>query len=403
MRILTVGNMFPPHHLGGYELTWQSSVAHLRRAGHKVRVVTTNYMNSAVPPGGADRDVHRQLRWYWRDHRFPRIGPAARLRLERHNARVLGDHLEELGPDVVAWWAMGGMSLSLIDQVRRAGVPAVGVVGDQWLAYGPRVDAWTRAARRLGPIGPPVARAAGIPAPVDLASAAYWLFGSRFLRDGAAAALGTGLANSAVAHPGIDAGAFAPDGERDGAVRLLYVGRIDPRKGLATAIAALAELPATANLRIVGGGDADHARELESQARSLGLSDRVELTSPVGHDKLGDVYRAADALVFPVTWPEPWGLVPLEAMACGTPVIATGTGGSGEYLDDGKNSLLFGPGDPEGLARCVTRLAGDAALRRRLRAEGLATAARHTEDAYNGAIEQALRQTATRAVRRPVR
>ncbi len=50
---------------------------------------------------------------------------------------------------------------------------------------------------------------------------------------------------------------------------------------------------------------------------------------------------AADALLFPVQWEEPWGLVPLEAMASGTPVVATGTGGSGEYLRDGDNCLVY--------------------------------------------------------------
>jgi glycosyltransferase involved in cell wall biosynthesis len=90
--------------------------------------------------------------------------------------------------------------------------------------------------------------------------------------------------------------------------------------------------------------------------------------------------------VFPVRWEEPWGLVPLEAMARGRPVAATGRGGSGEYLRDGENALLFEAGDPAGLARAVARLAEDPALRERLREAGLETAPRHTEVQFNAAV-----------------
>src|SRR5688500_15113330 len=108
--------MYPPQHLGGYELMWRSWVAHLRARGPEVRVLTSDWRqpgaDSSLPE---DHDVHRDLRWYWHDHRFPRMGPAARLALERHNAAVLDRSLAEFAPDAVCWWAMGGMSLSLIE------------------------------------------------------------------------------------------------------------------------------------------------------------------------------------------------------------------------------------------------------------------------------------------------
>jgi glycosyltransferase involved in cell wall biosynthesis len=101
---------------------------------------------------------------------------------------------------------------------------------------------------------------------------------------------------------------------------------------------------------------------------------------------LPGLYAAADVVVFPVLWEEPWGLVPLEAMAMGRPVVATGQGGSGEYLRDGENALLHAPGDTAGLAAAVERLAADAGLRERLREGGSATASRHTEDVFNAAV-----------------
>jgi glycosyltransferase involved in cell wall biosynthesis len=89
--------------------------------------------------------------------------------------------------------------------------------------------------------------------------------------------------------------------------------------------------------------------------------------------------------------------VPLEAMARGRPVVATGRGGSGEYLRDGENALLFEAGDAAGLAAAVTRLARDTRLRRRLLEAGLATAAEHTEDHLNAAVLRELEAAGRRA------
>jgi glycosyltransferase involved in cell wall biosynthesis len=106
--------------------------------------------------------------------------------------------------------------------------------------------------------------------------------------------------------------------------------------------------------------------------------------------ELPDVYEAADVVLFPVRWEEPWGLVPLEAMALGRPVIATGRGGSGEYLRDGENALIMPAQDPAAMADAVRRLASDPELGGRLRAGGAGTAATHTETIFNAAVLEAL-------------
>ncbi len=397
MRILTVGNMYPPHHLGGYEITWRSSVEHLRAAGHRVSVLTTDFVRAGVS-GGDEPGVSRELRWYWRDHRFPRLGLGSRIALERHNAEVLDRHLGHERPDAVCWWAMGGMSLGLVERVRRRGLPAAGVVGDDWMVYGPKVDAWLRVAGRGG-FGSALARAAGLPASLDLSRSALWLFNSERTR---AAALETGLdpRSARVANPGIDTRLFAPAAEHPWEWRLACVGRIDPRKGLTLAVEALAELP-QARLRLAGAGDDRHASELLERARALGVSERFELRE-AARSEVAEVYGAADAVLFPVLWEEPWGLAPLEAMACGRPVIASGHGGSAEYLRDGENCLISPPEDGgAGLARALERLAGDERLRARLREGGLATSNRFTEQSYNERIEVTLDEVAGRRAPSP--
>ncbi|MGI8632915.1 MAG: glycosyltransferase family 4 protein [Solirubrobacterales bacterium] len=387
MRILSIGNLYPPHALGGYEVIWRSAVHHLRAAGHDVRVLAADWRRESVDDPSEDADVHRELRWYWHDHAFPHRSTRERVNLERENAAILDRHLAEFEPDVVSWWAMGGMSLSLIERVRRAGIPAAGFVIDDWMVYGPRVDGWQRLIRRFGPARPALERAAHTPGGLDLGSAATWCFVSEHCRRRAREA-GWKLPSTRVVNAGIDAELFAgpPAPERPWRWRLVYVGRLDRRKGVHTAITALTHLPDQADLSIVGAGDDDYATELRELADSLGVGDRVHFERTT-RALLPEVYAQADVALFPVEWEEPWGLVPLEAMAVGRPVVATGTGGSAEYLRDGENCLLHGAGDPQGLTDCVTRLAGDEVLRSGLRQAGLIDASRFTDVAYNEEVE----------------
>jgi glycogen(starch) synthase len=388
VRVLCVGNMYPPHHLGGYELVWRGAVEHLRSRGHEVRVLTTDFRL----PGAGEADepgVHRELRWWWRDHRFPRRGPRARLAQERHNAAVLDRHLASLQPDLVTWWAMGGMSLSLVTRTGRAGVGALAFVHDDWLVYAPVVDQWTRVFARRPRLGALVERRTGLDTRFEPGAVSRWLFVSRFTRE-RALATGLALGDTAVAHSGIDSAFLGPGPEREWGWRLLYVGRIDERKGADVAVAALAGLPPQATLTIVGDGDAAHLRALRRQVEDAALEGRVRLRPGLARSELIALYDGHDVLLFPVRWDEPWGLVPLEAMARGRPVVATGTGGSAEYLRDGENALLVPRGDGGALAGAVRRLAADGALRARLRAGGPPTAARHTEDAFNAAVAEAV-------------
>jgi glycogen(starch) synthase len=386
VRILCVGSMYPPHHLGGYELVWQAAVAHLRARGHTVRVLCSDHRKVGADDG-PDHDVHRELRWYWHDHAFPRLLPGRVLELERCNAATFDRHIDAFAPDVVAWWAMGGMSLSLVERARRLRLPAVAFVNDDWLIYGPRVDAWLRLAGRLGPARELLGRATGLPVRFDPAACGRIVFASESTR--ASAAQRWLLPPHEVAHGGIDPAFLAP---ATGAVaawrwRLLYVGRIDPRKGISTLLEALADLPSEATLRIVGGGEEAHLTELRELAAQQGVADRVAFAGQLERAALPAVYAAADVVIFPVLWAEPWGLVPLEAMACGIPVVATGTGGSAEYLGDGENCLLYAPGEAGQLAERLHRLAADVPLRTRLAAAGRHTARANTDAAFNARVE----------------
>jgi D-inositol-3-phosphate glycosyltransferase len=171
-----------------------------------------------------------------------------------------------------------------------------------------------------------------------------------------------------VVAPGVDHLVFSP-GDRGAARRalglsdhpvLLFVGRIQRLKGADLAIGALAELrDRRAELVIVGGpsgpdGDAELAH-LHAMVAELGLERRVRFVAPQPHEQLVSYYRAADVCVVP-SQAESFGLVALEAAACGTPVVASDVGGLRSLVDHGSTGYLVEQRDPADFASAVERV-----------------------------------------------
>jgi glycosyltransferase-like protein len=161
---------------------------------------------------------------------------------------------------------------------------------------------------------------------------------------------------------------------------ILTVGGIEPRKGSVTLLEAMGQVAARANgsrpvLAVVGGHTFFDYRAYRDGALArlpeLGLAEGrdILLLGTVSEADLGAWYRAADAFAFPSV-KEGFGLVVLEALAAGLPVVASDIPVFAEYLQDGKSALLVPPGDPGALAAALHRLAGDPALRRRLATGG---------------------------------
>lgn len=393
-RVLGISSLYPPHHLGGYELVHRGVDERLRAAGHAVRTLVTDHVEQGAAARGLpdDPDVHRDLRWYWRDHAFPRLSPKAVLGLERHNHRVLQRHLAEHRPDVVVFWAMGGMSLSLVGAVRSAGVPAVFVVHDRWPIYGPVFDRFAKLTRPLGRAAGPAARALGADRPRGPEGTV--LLNSLRLADELVRTRAIPPGWSVLA-PGVPLPA-APAPERPWGGRLLCLGRLDERKGVDVAVDALALLPGDVRLTVVGGGDAAVADALRARAERAGVGARLDLRPAVDRADLPALFAAHDALLFPVRWSEPFGLVPLEAMSYGRPVVSTAIGGQAEYLREGDNALVVPTDDAPALAAAVRRLATDPDLRGRLRAGGRATAGGLDETVFQAGVEDAILRAARR-------
>lgn len=162
--------------------------------------------------------------------------------------------------------------------------------------------------------------------------------------------------------------------------RILSLGRLVERKGIDTVIQALARTP-DAELVIAGGpsenfGDDPEVRRLHAEARRLGVTDRVQLIGAVARKDVPALIRSADVVVC-TPWYEPFGLVPLEAMSCGRPVVAAAVGGLLDSVVDGVTGVHVPPRDPERLAAVLAELLGDPVRREQL---GKAGAARVAEN-----------------------
>jgi D-inositol-3-phosphate glycosyltransferase len=190
---------------------------------------------------------------------------------------------------------------------------------------------------------------------------------------------------------GVDTNLFLPGDQvaaraalgLDDQPRLLYVGRLAPIKGLETLLDAIARLRAAGtrvHLSIVGG-DADeplngHEGELRARLARLDLGGAVTFVGAQPQERLRAWYVAADTTVLPSHY-ESFGMVAMEAMACGVPVVASRVGGLQTTVRDGVTGLLVPDHDPAALAGALDRLLGDADLRFRLGREGVQWAARH--------------------------
>ena len=196
----------------------------------------------------------------------------------------------------------------------------------------------------------------------------------------------------------IDTARFCP-APRDDALRarfgfaatdfvVVFCGRLQPEKGIAELLEALALLDdPTVKLLIIGSpffaktADSPFLQALQTRAAALG--DRVRFTGFIPNEELPAYYRLADLACVPSTWQEPAGLVPVEAMACGLPLLATRSGGMSEYIRTTSPYFVdITPNLPRDLAAGITALRGDAARRAAMAAAGAAAAQQYSPENY---------------------
>jgi glycosyltransferase involved in cell wall biosynthesis len=163
----------------------------------------------------------------------------------------------------------------------------------------------------------------------------------------------------------VDKAVFRPAAEAGQSDRITFVGRLVGEKGIGTLVDALKRLSVPAELDIVGEGPL--LPMLRAAMEREATSKRVNLLGYLPPERIREVLVRSGLLVTPSIWEEPLGLVVLEAMACGVPVVASSVGGIPEIVQHNVNGLLVKPGDADALARAITRIIDDPRLRSRFR------------------------------------
>ena len=169
-----------------------------------------------------------------------------------------------------------------------------------------------------------------------------------------------------------------------------FAGRLTAQKSLETALEALARVP---EATLVIAGDGDRLDALRARASQLGLNGRVRFLGAQPRQRVLELFHAADGALLSSAW-ENFPHTVVEALAAGTPVIATDVGGVREAVEDGRNGLIVPAGDVEALADALRRYIDDGELRARLQREAQPSVERFSADAVFTELESVLRGVA---------
>jgi len=389
MKILVVSNLYPPQHIGGYELGCRDVVDRLRLRGHNVQIITSDYRrtNREAPP--PDPTIERVLHL--------RMDASESPFNHWTECRKFNRALRRYAPDLVYFWNLGGLSHWLPLAARWHDKRMVFFLSDTNFSSW-RVGAWLNKAGFFKRLFPRSLLVHGF----SVVQGQPCQFASNFLRQFALEQdIQPDREHSTVAHWGVDGARFSAGVARNRwpVERLLFSGQIIPQKGIGTAIRAFADLVREEPFRhlqfsIVGGAAfPDHLEELKVLARELSVDDRVHFLGRVERNLLPEIFAAHDVLIFPSEWQEPFAITPLEAMAAGMAVVGTTTGGSGELFIDRHNAMTFRAGDAVDCTRALRELLTDESLFHKIRETGhREVLERHSLEVMVDSLEQNLLQ-----------
>lgn len=390
MKILVVSNLYPPHHIGGYELGCRDVVEGLRARRHEVRVLTSTFQTQET--AAVEDDVERL---------FPyesTSGNGARGKLA--DLRVFREAVARFNPEIIYFWNQQGLTNWLPLAARWNGWKMAFFLSDtSFVSW--RVGAWLAGPARKNSVIKAALGKTFLVRGWPVMHNCPCHFASEFLRD-AATRNGIPVAEkgSAVIHWGIDPSQFhAPATLRWPLRRLLYVGQMIPQKGVHTAISAFGLLAkekefAECTFTLAGSGQhPEYEKQLREMPAQLGISDRVHFLGRVPRGELPAIYGSHDILVFPSEWDEPFAITPLEAMASGLIVVGTTTGGSGELFRNRETAMTFAAGDSADCARAIRELCADQKLAETIRECGKSEViARHSLTSMMDQIEGSLQK-----------
>lgn len=385
MRILVISNLYPPYFKGGDELICEETVEGLQKRGHDIRVLTSTY---GITKPVIENNIYRFLSFRaspWQDWR----GRLSFLHREIKEIRLLERLVKEERPHMLFIWGGVGLSKLLLLMAENLGIPAVYCIGGAWITKNWENDNWFRfwedkTSKKWERIFKIFLKrcliifhgASGTFIENRKFALKYAFFNSHYTKNQHLEA-GFSPDYSEVIYLGVSQKFLQGESRKSesGTIRLLYSGRLHSQKGVHTAIKAMAKLINESNIRgisldIVGKDDLEYEEGLKKCVEKERIAEYINFCGQVPRSSMPGIYKQHDILIFPSIIEEGFGVVGIEAMACGLPVIGTATGGSKEFLKDGVNALVFPPDDPEALANQIRRLIEDESLRLRLAKAG---------------------------------
>ncbi|MGP8073388.1 MAG: glycosyltransferase family 4 protein [Thermoplasmata archaeon] len=352
MRVLEVTQRYPPA-LGGVEIQVQTIARGLSARGHTVEVVTTDLARDrpfTLLPTRPNPELfevrrHRAVRWFPAPHGLGIGAPGMALDVLTADVDVVHAHAFGAAPTWYAALARRLRSTPLVIETHADAGRGTSGTG----TYGRLVTRGTlTVADRI---------VAHTQLEADLLTS--W---------------GADRGRIAIIPNGVDLREFAQLPPRDPSrtgMTVLFVGRLYPeQKGLIPLVRGFARTPRELDLRLrIVGEDWGGLVPVLQLARELGVSDRVVATGALSRSDLLREYASADLFVLPSLF-EPFGIVLLEAMAAGLPIVASRVGGVPEVVQEGENALLVPPNAPDELGGALAQLGGDPSLRARFSAHG---------------------------------
>ncbi len=408
MKILVLTNLYPPHHAGTYDYRCQIVCDDLRSRGHDVHVLTS-LQGLQGPQRG--REVRREL---YLNGQFGAARTAAfseLKELEFANNAALREAVEEFEPQLVFVWSLLGLSKSLIFTLEKLNVPIVYDVADDWVVNELRTDPWLdfwnceklpfkegalraslevsgqrdswdekaptrfdKSVKRM-PYLYTGGRSAAPPEPSSIHTFSFKriYFCSLAMKEHALQA-GYALDHADVIQPLIQTDLFKGEvkPETAPAERLLMFANLNEGSGALTALKALAQVRETnknTRIDIYGDGESQYVARLKSFAVQHAIPMEVHPVSDPMRE-MPRIFPQYDIYVHPNEGDDSLSTVPLEAMACGLPVVSTLRGGIGSFLFNDDNAVTFLSGDETDLAEKILTLQSYPDYRRRIAASG---------------------------------
>ena len=342
MRILVISNLYPPHFVGGYELACKEITDKLKKRGYDVMVLTSMF---GLEAPAEEYSVKRVM-----DHSYGNPNALSVLDppLSAYNEYIVKKGIAQFQPNVIYLWNFHGLSMqSVMAAVLNSQVPYVFHAMDYHLLPS-SLPQWQKESAR-----------------VFLSNERCQIIAmSEVVRK---KFLEAGYTQTHLVYHGVEIHQKRPLAEgivKHGAAKdnfkLMHAGQIRHDKGVHILLGALLKVKETCpevSLDIFGSGDKEYESKLSQIIQTYHLP--VTFHGPLQREELLKKYADYDAFVFPTLREEPFGIVMIEAMSDGLPVIAPIAGGPAEVIIDGETGLLFKQGDADELAEAIIKLRND--------------------------------------------